>query len=407
MSIKKAKEINTISGKAIFFFALTKRWGTKERFIINDCLHAKEAGARVYLYCYKKSYIEQIAKLNGIETLYHRGKVYTKVLQWHKLRGISKTLKDLKISIVHCYDVSLLWPLTYFLRSMPLVPLVFTQETELEKFYRDFYFRPLIARIDQVFVPMTQLLDNVLGHLNFPLRKMKLIGMGVTQKKIERPKSLPFSFEGTRFCIGTNLNGIETNTKFLDTLFHSLNVLVKKGVGPKGITLILFCERPWNEFHLTDELKRKLTDLGLEENVAFATSDNLAENQSLVDLWVSLVRRETLEDYAIQAIVNGVPVLLPRTALAVDLVSDFGRIGETYRSHDSRELREKLAKILLNLDTYKKNIEKAKAPLLDTHGRDAYRKMLVNQYAKLIEKRERLARKKENMRKAPKNLNNP
>ncbi len=372
---------------------LSHRWGTEERTILKDCLIAQNAGAKVYLYTYKDSVLDERAKTHQIDCLYHQGKFVTKVFKWHKLRKLRNLLTELQVNVVHCYDIKILWPLCLYMRAMPLVPLVFTLSNDLKMYYRNFWYRPLISRVDQVLLPMSEMVENVWGHMGIPPRKIDFIGLGLKSLKreaaAERP---PFRFTKKRWYIGTNLNGIETNTHFLDTVFHSFRVMIEKGLDDKNYTFALCNERNWSECVLTNELRRQVKDWGLEEHVAFVDQRDVARHQLDIDLWLGLTRREELEDYAVQALLAGKPICVPRTAFSMEVFRSFGVIGETYMSGDSREVREKCETILRNYDTYEKSLHKSFQALKETYGHEVYEDSLLKIYEKLLNRRRRLWR---------------
>jgi glycosyltransferase involved in cell wall biosynthesis len=370
---------------------LSNRWGTEERTILKDCILASEAGAKVYLYCYRDSVLHDRAKENNIECLFHNGKFVTKVFKWHKLRNLKNLLAELQVNIVHCYDIKVLWPLCLYIRSMPLVPLVFTLSNDLRSYFRSFWYKPLVERVDQVLLPMSEMVENVWGHMGIPPRKIDFVGLGL--KSIKRPKvesRPPFRFTDKRWYIGTNLNGIETNTHFLDTVFHSFRVMIEKGLDEKNYTFALCNERNWSECVLTNELRRQVKDWGLEEHVAFVEQKDVAQHQLDVDLWLGLTRREELEDYAVQSLISGKPICVPRSAFSMEVLRSFGVVGETYMTGDSREIREKCETILRNYSTYEKNLHKSHQALMEAYGDEVYRESLVKIYDKLLNRRRRL-----------------
>ncbi|MCR9203328.1 MAG: hypothetical protein NXH75_02040 [Halobacteriovoraceae bacterium] len=395
MITPQENHIKPFKNQNFFFLGLSNRWGTEERTILKDCIISQDAGAKVYLYTYKDSVLDCRAKEFGIECLYHQGKFVTKVFKWHKLRKLQSLLNNLSINVVHVYDIKILWPMCYFMRSMPLVPLVYTLSSELKGYFKGFWYKPLSERVDQVLLPMSEMVENVWGHMGIPPRKIDFIGLGLNPDIEFDKKKPPFRFDENRYYIGTNLNGIETNTHFLDTVFHSFRIMIEKGLEDKNYTFALCNERKWSECVLTSELRRQVKDWGLEEHVAFVDETNVAKHQSYVDLWLGLTRREDLEDYAVQALLAGKPVCVPRTAFSMEVLRSFGIVGETYKNGDSREIREKCETILRNVETYETNLHKAHQSLKETYGEDFYRESLIKIYQKLLSRRRRLWRVKQ------------
>jgi len=387
---------------------LSNRWGSEERTILKDCEVSQKAGANVHLYTYKDSVIDLRAKELGIKRIYHQGKFVTKFYKWHKLRRLKGLITELKINVVHCYDIKVLWPLCLYLRQFPEVPLLFSLGNDLKTYYRDFWYRPLVERVDQILLPMPEMVENVWGHIGVPPRKIESVGLGlavpVKNPIEERP---PFRFTDKRWYLGTNLNGIETNTHFLDTIFHAFRVLIERGLEGKSYTFTLCNERNWSECVLTDELRRQVKDWGLEEHVAFVEESDVGLHQPYIDLWLGLVRREDLEDYAVQALLGGKPVLIPRTASSMELFRGFGVIGETYLKGDSREIREKVETILGNIGTYEKNLHKSHEFLLSSYGAKSYQNIMISTYKKVLKRRKRLLKAKRSRNKLLSRRNSP
>lgn len=385
-------------GLNFFYMGLTKRWGTEERMIIKDCRLALKGGAKVYLYTYKNTRLRNKARELGVECIYHKGKFASKIFEWHKLRKLNRLIDQLNINVVHCYDIKVLWPLCFYLRQKKLTPLIYTVSSELKKYYKDFWYRPLSSRIDQVVLPVPDMVENIWGHLGLPPRKINFVGMGVKTRvlEIDRP---PFRYTEDRWYIGTNLNGIETNTKFLETLFHSFRVMIERKLEGKNYTFALCNEKSWADTKLTDELRRQVKDWGLEDHVAFVGPCDVAEQQRWVDLWLGLRRREDLEDYAIQSLISGTPIVVPRSSTSMELLSSHGQVGETYKLGDSREIREKCEVVLRNLSTYKANLHKANQFLCESYGHDFYEEVMTKSYSKLLGRRRRLQRLRAKRRK--------
>lgn len=397
MSIKKENLVRApLKNKNFFYVGLSFKWGTLERKIITDALSAKKSGAEVFLYTFRDSALHINARKEGIECIYHHGLVATKFVKWHKLKFVSKLLKKHSIDIVHCYDIKILWPLCYFLKSKPLIPLVLTLTSDLERLYRGFWYRPLNRRIDQVFISTEVMSENVWGNLGIPSTKVFEVGLGIKKVNVDKSEKKPFfKFSDDRWYLGTNLSGVETNIKFLDTLFNALQVLVQNSIAGKEITFVLGSEKNWAECLITDELRRKVKDWGLEEHVAFMGPCKIQELQQDLDLWLSLKDDGPLEDYAISALMNGIPALLPKTTASMELLTPSKNGFEgLYRKNDARSLRKQCELILGNYKVHKDVVLSDSKDYCEQFELENYEVKISKSYHKLIKRRLRLMRSK-------------
>ena len=397
MNLKKAPPFKdqSLEKKVIFFISLRQSWGTSERMTLQDCLLAQQERANVYLYCLKDSELALRAKSLGISCLYHESRVWTKIYHWPRMKTLAQVMCDeLKVHLVHCYDSEILWMLAFFLRRSPLVPLVLTLDHEPRQPYLPFYYRPFIGRIDQVLLPSPQMSKNVERFLGISLRKIDSIGLPCRAWRGEQSSPRPGYWRDDCWHLGANLWGDEENTEFLNVLFNAFRIMVEKKWAGKKIRLILISEKPWDEARLAQDLKEQVMDKGLGDHVSFVDAASFRPFPSFLDLWIGLEKREDLEDYAIEALLNKIPVLLCRNASSVELVRSTPGMGESYRFDDSWSLRQECEKILLNLESYRANLVRARPFLENLYSGDHYTKVLIPLYKKLLKKRKRLFRQK-------------
>lgn len=383
--------MSKITGKVFFFFGLSYHWETSERNVIRDARIARELGAKVIVYCYRDSVVDSWCKNHHIETKYPPGKITNRFKLLKTIRNLIPYLKERNVSLVHCYNVNHLWPFAFFLRTDRVVSLVFTLSHELNNFYRTIWFRPLLARIDHIFFISWEMVDNISGHLGIPMRKMDYIGTGGTT--VEKSDRKPFIKERNAYYIGTNVSGTERSTKFIDTILNGFKILVESDLLDRKLYFVLASEKRWSHFIVANELRRKLTDMGLESNFIFVDSFEIFEVQLKVDLWLGQVRTEDIEDYCIEALLNRRPVLFPRTASSAEVIRQFGLIGETYKFDDGRELRHKIIKVLENLEDYQKGLSGKIDKIREFFGPEIYQERLGKSYKSLVGRRERFLRK--------------
>ena len=172
MAEVKTNHIDPLKDKSFLFVCLSYKWGERERKVISDILCAIEAGASVHLYVLRDSSLAIKAKELNIPVTYHQGAISISFIKWRKLKTIRKLMTNYSVDVVHCYSINVLWPLSYFLKSKPLIPLILSLVKPLRKSYRSFWYRPLSRRIDQVLVTHQDLSENVYGFLGILAPRM-------------------------------------------------------------------------------------------------------------------------------------------------------------------------------------------------------------------------------------------
>lgn len=380
-----------IKEQNVFFICLSENWGTLERGVIRDCNVANEQSMNAFLYCYKGSAIEERAIELGINTLHHHGKAFTKVFEWHKFRNIPQLLNQHNINFVHCYNIKILWPIAFFLRRYPGIPLVLTQRDEFKKFYKEFWYRPLISRLDQVLVPMTEMLENIKGHLGVPSKRIEFCGMGAIRFEDEQNNTQRFIKEEGELIFATNFGGEEKNLDHLQPLLKALEVFKKKG---RAFKLILSSKKKWEDFLIYEHIQDEVRKCGLTENVQFSTVKRLGSIQKEVDIWIGLPKKEDLEDFCVTSLLNGTPVLFPRSAASMELLRELGKVGESYKGQDSRELRTKLDAMLKDLDFYCSNVKNSQKLLDSLYGKATYTAQFLSNYQRVIARRKRFVERR-------------
>jgi hypothetical protein len=375
----------------ILYVCLGGTWGTRERMAIKDCLISKETGHNVFLYCLRDSIIHLKAKSLGIDCLFHSGGLSFNFFKWHRLNDFVSYLTKFDIKLVHCYDLKFLWPASFYLKRKNLIPLVFTFNHDIKKYYKKYWHKNLIRRIDQVFIPIKEMADGVHGHLDIPMRKFEYTGIGVKG-------SADSGANGERstgsWFVGCAVGGHETNAEFLRPLISAISSLNVKDSLSKKIKLMIFTEASWDKFLIKDEVKSIVKELGAGEHVFLETSNGLKSACLGVDLWAGLKVREPMEDLCLSSILSLRPSVAPRSYATMELFRKYGRLGETYKNGDSRELRDKIEKILISYDDYTSAIQKEKDKLEADFGHEFYKNQLLMGYEKTITKRERLFKSK-------------
>ncbi|MBT3585217.1 MAG: hypothetical protein HN509_09930 [Halobacteriovoraceae bacterium] len=382
----------------ILYICPTQSWGSRERWVIKNCKILKEKGVEIYLYCSKGSFLEEKAKEVGVSLIYHQGKIDTKFLRWHKLFNIPAEIKLKKINLVHCFDLRFLWPLCFFLRGNPLIPMVYSQLEETSKKYHQVWHKLLINRLDLVILPTWGLAGNIEGHLGVGFRKMKFLGMGIANSTEGHLKNLPsralLNGDSKDWCLGVH---VPVRLKEEGNVYPLLYALESFNSGrsqrQKKAKLYLISEKDWNFSPLFEGLMKLVQELRLVDHVVFYHDHDVSQVQLGMDLWVGISPRDVLEDYALEAMMRGIPILVPRTMGHMELLRRLGPVGETYSIGDARELRTQLGKLFKGYKKYHRNILKSIDKVDLNEGKD-YPTELIESYHLMLRGRERLSRRK-------------
>jgi len=386
--------------KAIYICP-TDVWGSRERSVIRDALISKEKGLVSYVYCLKDSYLDQVAKENGLEVIHHYGKVQTRFIKWYKLFGLGKIVRADDVALVHCYHLNFLWPLSFFLKSTPQIPLFFTTHRSINKKYTEIYHKTLLSRVDQFFVSTQGLIANLIVHLDIPIRKINVLGFGRTPVEVSRTEvtkvKKDLSFDKEVWTVGTFLSSHHTTTENIVPLIYAILGFNQKSPDKKA-RLVLICDRNWNQVLIYQELIRFIKDLGSEDDIYFYSGVGVSTFQKSIDVWVSAETSENLEDLAIGAVFQGTPVLVPRTSSAKELIQNWGDIGLTYKGGDARDLRDQLSLLVGKTRKYARQLSKITENIMEENLLEQYSDKLSKTYQKIFVARQRVSK-----RKVPKN----
>lgn len=228
------------------------------------------------------------------------------------------------------------------------------------------------------------------GHfLPVSSRKIKMIGGG-----IEVGKKRAHDEPGKRI-LGTI---ISYNTGLMDkveTILHAIPYLILKTYDlAMQLEFVIYCDTPWVTVRDFPKIQDLIERLGIAEVVKFEylreSPDQIIQSFSL---YIGIDFEEPFNDYEIMALLYFIPTVFPRLAPRQELLASGKRIGETYYPGDSRELKDKLLKILLNEQSYITEIQEFHETLSNIHGIENYCEKLVDLYETNFIKRLRISEK--------------
>lgn len=380
----------------ILYLLPTKDWSTRERLAFRDMTLAKKHGYNIYLSTYEDSFLAKAAKSIDVEIIPFKEHFLNRFTIFHKHIPLRPINKKVKLDIVHCYDFNLLFSLSVQLKAENLTALVITQDHGIDKPLQRFWYRPLISRIDSLILSNKNLTQDVLGNLGLPLKKIEYFGMGIKTEGIEDNSAGAINFDLYKdyFLAGTYVSPATDSVAQITPLLSALKVLNEKLPGGKKSKLLFISAVEFQSMAVLPEMMQQIQEQELQEDVLFVTTKDIVSVIAHLDMWISNAPNELIEDFAISSLMNEVPVLIPRNFCAVDLIEEYAGVGETYKLFDARELRDKWEKIILGNPIFREKTKLYKYFIEREHSYKGYKLQLLSLYARTVQRRARLFRKK-------------
>jgi hypothetical protein len=380
----------------ILYLIPTKDWSTKERFAFKDITLAKNHGYNIYLCTYENSFLARAAKAHDIEVIPYKEHFLGRWTVFHKHFPLRNLSKKIKLDIVHCYDFSLLFSLSVQLKAENLTALIITQDHVIDKPLQKFWYKPLISRIDSLILTNKNLSQDTLGNLALPLKKIEYFGMGIKLVAASDPETIAINFELYKdyFLAGTYVSPAVTDVTTLTPLLSALKVLNEKLPGGKRSKLVFISAVDFQTITILPDIMRLIQEQELQEDVLFVTTKDIVGVITYLGVWISNGAQELIEDFAISALINGVPAIMVRNFCTVDLLKEYEGVGETYKLFDARELRDKWEKIILGSAIFREKTLLYKYFIEREHSYKSYKTHLLSLYTRTVQRRARLFRKK-------------
>jgi hypothetical protein len=384
------------TSRNILYVLPSKEWNTKERFAFRDIAQAKKHGYKIFICTFEDSFAARVARHFELEVIPYKPHFLNRFFRFHKHLSLAPAFKKAHIDIVHCYNFNLLFSLSFQLKRENLTALVLTQDHTIDKPLQRFWYRPLIARIDSLIIANKNLLQDALGNLGLPLKKVEYFGLGIKYEDAVNPLQIAVNFELYKdyFLTGTYVSPGLKDHKHLIPVLAALKVINEKLPAGMRSKLVLISPVEFQSMTLLPNLMKDIQEQDLQEDVLFVTTQDIIGVISRLNLWVSNAPHELIEDFAISALVHEVPAILARNFCSKDLLEEYEGVGETYKLFDARELRDKWEKIILGRAVYQEKTRLYKYFIEREHSHRNYKTQLLSLYSKSVQRRVRLFRKK-------------
>lgn len=380
----------------ILFLLPSYDWGTKERAAFKDITLAKKHGYNVFVCGYEDSLIVNSVKSLEVEIVPFKEHFLNRFTGFHRHFSLGKIQRVVNLDIVHCYDLSLLFSMSFQLKTENLTSLVISVDHVIDKPLQRFWYRPLISRIDSLILINKNLKQDALGNLGLAVKKIEYFGMGLKpeDKMTSLENELNFEIYKDYNLAGTFVSPSLENSSQLVPLFSALKVLNEKNSTVKKNKLVLLSAVPFQKLTYLSELMNMVREHNIEEDLLFVSAHNIPEVIEQLDLWITYCPNALIEDFALSAIMNEVPAIMIRNFCTKDLLEDYEGVGDTYKLSDARELRDKWEKMLLGQAVFQEKTRLYKYFIEREHAYKHYKTSLLALYSRIVLRRARLFSKK-------------
>lgn len=374
-----------LSDLHILFVCLDSHHGPLSRRALVDASTFRNTGGNAMIVCPPGSPLDRAAELQDIPRY-----PLEATSDWRSLWRLYQLTKHLvrkdRLDIVHCYSYRPLVALGAALKRSTKVPLIYTSNENISEAYLSFWHDYSITRVDQVLTFASTLGDSAAEVLPLGPRKVLTLGAGVDFPKLRGKERA--AREGWRIC--TYLPVDEDNTDRVIPLLQALPAVAHEIQKP--VILELLTEGSWYEHPLYAALKHVILERGLEHRVAFGTIPWSSGGALGQNLFVGLASDHPFDDIELQAMLQEVPVLLPRTAARTQMLQGHA-LGLTYFPRDVREMKAKILEVLAKNERFKIELGQWHSTLVEQHGHETYTEELFHLYERLVLQRLRFALK--------------
>lgn len=365
---------------------LTDEWTLNEKFLFEFITVLNRSHVNVHFFCYKDSHIDK--KVKSLKSRVRVYYIHRQTSFFYQMFAFRRFFKRFRVQIVHCFESKSILSIAVAVNKYPLIPFLFTDLTCKSTFKHNFFSRVYINRVDRIITSFNELIPYIHEKYSYPVRKVEQFGVLLKKKRKTdfnkhdlREKIL---FEKEDWLVGAKCTRETKNIEELQYFIYTFESLKNQRVEEGKVALILFSEREWEEYPFFTELKNILA-IERIENIHFVTTEDIPGYFEEIDLWVMHSLDEGIEKSSLNALVNEVPVLAPRSEMVCEFNQRNHFVIETFKFNDSRELRKKIILCLSNnkqiLDKvikYKKNYSKYRYH--DENLHDLYVKLITRRY---------------------------
>lgn len=367
----------------VLLVCTSRKWSTIERRVLFDSIYLRDIGCNPVLLCLKNSQIDLETEKEDIEKIYITRSKLILTYDIKFFMEIYRLIKSNRFDIVHCYSLTATWFSALILKSNQKIPLLFTLNQNIKSIYHNVLAKWLLKRVDYVFTLSDEIQEFVGETFHIQSYKIKNLGGGIEFNAKESESNEPKKIG----CVVNNMAELG-RLKYIVKVFRVLKSHSHEEYQELSLSVFL-----GPRIYQQDRAKKVLTELDYEfyeGDIYLYQLERKLDELRKMDILFGLAFDEPLNDYEIISLINGKPVLFPRTAMRQSLLFKYRWIGESYFENDIREARTKLSKILENYGIYRNALKEYSEEILKTHGLDTYADTFQFCYENAFSKRHRL-----------------
>ncbi len=372
---------------SVLLVCTSRKWSTIERRILFDCIFLRDIGCNPVLFCLKNSQLDRESEKEDIKKIYINNYRFNLPFDIRFFFELNKHINENSYDIVHCYSLMSTWMAALILKRKLKIPLFFTLNQNINSIYHNMVAKWLLRRVDYIFTLSDEIQDFVGETFSIQTYKIKNLGGGIEFSQREENSEKPEKIG----CVINNMAELG-RLRYMVKVFRVLkNHNSEKYL---DLTLSLFLGP---RIYQKDRAKKVLKELDYEfyeGDIFLYQLETKMEELKKIDVFVGLAFDEPLNDFEIISLINGKPVLFPRTAMRQSLLYKYRWIGESYFENDIREARTKLTKVLDNYPIYCNALKDYSEKILETHGLETYADTFQFCYENAYAKRHREPQKK-------------
>jgi glycosyltransferase involved in cell wall biosynthesis len=384
-----------LSDLNILYICLSSDWGTLERRCLADASYFRNIGGSAFIVCQEKSILDVEAEKEDLPRLHFSGDLRTWRSKLNFYLLLQQIMLKQQFDIIHSYNYDSLLPLGMVLKRQSHIPLIFTFNENVDWKKNSILDRLFLARTDLVLTFSPNIKDLAAEVLPLSYRKINVIGLGVEFQHKHSQRKANQEKKKILVTIPRKITDLETIKLLMDSINPLRHQMDQLKLG-QDVIFTLLSDINWLVHPDYETLKRMVLERGLEMMIRFENKPLTPVTFFDYDLVLGLPVDELFSDQDLLALSTETPVLLPRTSTRQQMVLQ-GRIGETYFPEDSRELKDKILKILMKYHDYQRELASIAPSLRDQHHFERYAEDLYQNYEKLYSQRLRYSQKKKRL----------
>lgn len=346
--------------KKIAFLCSSKAWGGLEMNIVKLANGLKNHNNDVTILAANDTrlYINSVrSNLNTIQINKH--KKYFDFINAFKISSILKNIGINYLFVFHSNDTEIASLIKIFNKNLVLI---YQQHMHIGRRKKDFLHTLRYSRFQLWITPLEMLVDEIKKLTNFPVKRVKVIPIGVDHKKLINDTRTKHD---CRINLGMDLNSfyfgilgrIDKQKGQLD-LLKALNIINKEY--PYCKVLIMGEKTIGSNDEYYNKIKAFVADNYLEKLVEFVPfSNDIGLFFKSIDCYVMASRSETYGMVTIEAMMSEVPVIGTARGGTIELLKN-GEFGKLYARGIIEELADKMKECMENYDQACSTARKAK-----------------------------------------------